>query len=247
MKCKACGAELKASAKFCDECGTEVIKNKGKKREETKGESPVYSRVNTERVTRYPDGKYRWVYEYPMLKNPILFFTIMKVFCLCALAPALVGFVADGGSDGFVKAFIKTAETFVIVAGIMAVLTFIGYLVVAAGYGWKYLVVFVMDETGVHHIQQAKQFEKAQVIGVLTALAGAKKGKPAAVGQGLMVASGGSLSSDFRVVRKIKGYPHGHMIKVNSLFSKNQIYVPAEDYDFVWDYITSRCPNAKIR
>ena len=30
------------------------------------------------RVTLYPDGKYRWVYEVPMLKNP----SILKDVCL---------------------------------------------------------------------------------------------------------------------------------------------------------------------
>lgn len=204
------------------------------------------SEVNVERVTLCPDGKYRWVYEYPMLRNPILFFTMLKIFCLCALAPALVVFLSDIGRNGFVESFVTTAKVYLLVAAIMAVLTFIGYLIVAAGYGWKYVVVFVMDENGIDHIQQQKQLKKAQVIGIVTALAGAHAGNPGRVGQGMLVASHGSLSSNFSVVKKIKGYPHSNVIKVNSLFSKNQIYMLDEDYDFVWEYITSRCPNAKI-
>ena len=31
------------------------------------------------RVTLYPDGKYRWVYEVPMLKNPSILIDVYKV------------------------------------------------------------------------------------------------------------------------------------------------------------------------
>ena len=202
--------------------------------------------VNVERVTLCHDGKYRWVYEYPMLKNPVIFFTIMKVFCLCALVPALVTFFSDLRYSGFVASFLTSAKVFLLIVAIVGVLTFIGYLIVAISYGWKYVVVFVMDEEGVEHMQQPKQFKKAQMIGIVTALAGGHTGNVGRVGQGLLAASHGSLYSKFCVVKSIKGNPRSQVIKVNSLLAKNQIYVPSEDYDFVWEYITARCPKAKI-
>ena len=244
--CLNCGAELNNNAKFCGECGAKAELAKPEKTSRSKKNKMDASEVNVERVTLCPDGKYRWVYEYPMMRNPVLFFTMLKIFCLCALAPAFVVFISDIGRHGFVGAFITAAKVFLPVAAIMGVLTVIGYLIVAASYGWKYVVVFVMDENGIDHIQQQKQFKKAQVIGIVTALAGGASGNVGRVGQGMLVASHGSLSSNFKAVKKIKGYPHSNVIKVNSLFSKNQVYMPAEDYDFVWDYITSRCPNAKI-
>lgn len=33
-----------------------------------------------DRVTRCGDGKYRWVYEYPMLKNPTILLTTLTLF-----------------------------------------------------------------------------------------------------------------------------------------------------------------------
>ncbi len=43
------------------------------------------------RVTLYPDGKYRWVYEVPMLKNPCILFDVYKVLGIgfgVAVSPA---------------------------------------------------------------------------------------------------------------------------------------------------------------
>ena len=33
----------------------------------------------TENIRRCPDGVYRWTYEYKMLKNPTVMFTVWKV------------------------------------------------------------------------------------------------------------------------------------------------------------------------
>lgn len=253
MKCTNCGAEILDGSRFCGECGTKTGNvntiNEAEKTEKTsrRKKNPMdVSEVNVERVTLCPDGKYRWVYEYPMIKNPTLFFTCLKVLSLCFAVPALIVFFSDIGRNGIIEAFIDAAEVYALVLCICAVLALIAYLIVAASYGWKYVVVFVMDEEGIEHMQQKKQFKKAQVIGALTALAGGHTGNIGRVGQGMLIASHGSLYSRFSVVKKIKGYPHSNVIKVNSLFSKNQVYVMDEDYDFVWDYITSRCPNAKI-
>lgn len=49
----------------------------------------------SDRVTRCGDGKYRWVYEYPMLKNPTILLTALTLFLLCGLAP--VGIVVLSG------------------------------------------------------------------------------------------------------------------------------------------------------
>ena len=33
--------------------------------------------------------------------------------------------------------------------------------------------------------------------------------------------------------------------KVNQLLNKNRIYVPEEDFDFVYDFLCQHCPRAK--
>ena len=46
----------------------------------------------TENVYLCPDGVYRWVYEFPMLKNPAILFTVWRVLLMsCAICVLLVG------------------------------------------------------------------------------------------------------------------------------------------------------------
>ena len=50
-------------------------------------------------------------------------------------------------------------------------------------------------------------------------------------------------TSDFASVRSVQPYKSRNLIKVNELLSKNQVYVNAEYFDFVYDYIRSHCPK----
>ena len=53
-----------------------------------------------------------------------------------------------------------------------------------------------------------------------------------------------SFVSCFSDVKSIKTHRKIHMIGVNSTFKKNTIYASPEQYDFVLNYIVSRCPQA---
>ena len=121
----------------------------------------------------------------------------------------------------------------------------IAYLLVAASFGWKYTVLFEMDETKVVHIQTEKQFKKAQAIGWLAMLAGFATNHPAGVGQGLMIAARDRSTSVFANVSTVKVRRRRNVIYVNQLLSKNQVYAADEDFHFVADYILRRCVNAK--
>ena len=52
-------------------------------------------------------------------------------------------------------------------------------------------------------------------------------------------------TSEFVHVRRVKARRRFNLIKVNQLFDKNQVYVADEDFDFVYNFIKSRCINAK--
>ena len=191
-----------------------------------------------------PDGKYRWYYEFPMLKNPVILYTIWKIMVIVAIIPAIVVLLS---TKGFLEAFKEFFIVFLITFGIMFVLSIIGYFILATVYGFKYIVLFEMDEKGITHAQQEKQFTKAQAIGLLAVLAGIAKNDVGMAGTGILSSSKKSMTSQFKNVETVIGIRSKNTIKVNQLFAKNQIYVNDEDYDFVWEYITSRCVKAKIK
>jgi hypothetical protein len=102
-----------------------------------------------------------------------------------------------------------------------------------------------MDENEVKHIQLPRQFKKAQALGLLTALVGVASKRPTTAGAGLLSAARNSSTSEFRLVRSVKARRRLNVIKVNQLLNRNQVYVPDEDFDFVYDWIKSRCTNVK--
>lgn len=252
--CENCGKEIAADALFCENCGTHSAALSGKQEEKTKpapqAEAVQAAETQTAggsgEIKLCPDGKYRWIYEYPMMKNPTVLFTVLKVLAISAALPGLITFFC-GLSDGFFKALISTLCIYVLVMAIFFVLSLIGYTITAAVYGWKYIVLFEMDEKGIAHIQQGKQFKKAQGLAWLTMMAGAAAGRPGIVGTGILAASKNSITSEFKNVKKVIGLRRRNTIKANQLFAKNQIYTDPLDYDFVWEYMTSRCKNAVIK
>lgn len=222
-------------AAFCEECGTKVTE------EET-------VRYESKNIKFCADGKYRWMYEYPMMKKNSIIITVWKVLALACFAPALLTFIlklTDG--DGFVQAIKEFGIVYGACIGIMTVLCVIAYFILAAIYGWKYIVLFEMDENGVVHAQQQKQYKKAQAIGWLTAVAGASAKNLTVAGTGILAATRSSMSSDFSKVKYISGSRKQNTIFVDEPLAKNQVYVADEDYDFVWRFITSNCPKAKIK
>ena len=189
------------------------------------------------------DGKYRWAYEMNLLKNPTIFFTVLKVMMISIGIVWLFG-LAIGLGDMKLDYFLSWTKLSGVMLGVFVILTIIGVLITAAILG-KYVVLFEMDEMGVTHIQMPRQVKKAEVIGLITALVGAMAKSPTTMGAGLLAASKTKSTSVFANVRRVKARRRLNLIKVNQLLDKNQVYVPDEDFDFVYDFIKSRCTKAK--
>ena len=203
-------------------------------------------KVSSNRVTLYPDGKYRWVYEMNLLKNPSVLFDLWWVFGITILIIALLFviiaiFDGDFGWDSISGMFFSLG----IAAGVILVLSLIGYVVYAAISGWKYVVLFIMDEKEVVHQQMPREVKKGQLIGDLTMLVGAMAGRPGTVGTGLLAKSRSSMTSTLAHVERLIPCRWMNMIKVNQLFAKNRVYVTDEDFDFVYDFLCTHCTKAK--
>ena len=197
------------------------------------------------RVRLCDDGKYRWVYEMNMLTNPTIFLTVFKIFLYIILAGWLIFgtflYLIHGDFEGF----LDMSKGMLVALAIMAGLTLLGVLFLAVLYGGKYVVLFEMDEREIKHIQLPRQVKKAQAISLLTTLVGLAAKKPTTAGAGLLAAGKSSSTSVYANVRRVVARRNLHLIKVNQLLNKNQIYVPDEDFDFVYEFIKSRCIHAK--
>ena len=198
-------------------------------------------------VTLYPDGKYRWVYEVPMLKNPSILIDVYKVlgisFGIVWLFNVLIISCEDGLS---LENLWGITSGFLILMGVFLIIGYIAYVIVAWCYGWKYVVLFTLDEKEVKHEQMPRQVKKAQVLGALTSMVGIAAGKPGVVGTGLLAASRTSSTSVLANVAHVIPCRRMNLIKVNQLLNKNRIFVPEEDFDFVYDFLCQHCTKAKI-
>ena len=202
----------------------------------------------TENIYLCPDGTYRWTYELSMLKNPIILFTVLKVFGVAFLTVFVLLFGIDLFEDGRID-LLSSGElkTIGYVLLFFAALVLISYLIVAAIYGWKYIVLFEMDEEKVTHIQMPKQFEKAEAFGWITAMTGLAGNNISTSAAGILSASRNTSTTVFKNVKTLIDNRKYNTIRLNQHFDYNQVYAENEDYDFVWSYISERCINAKIR
>lgn len=194
------------------------------------------------------DGKYRWTYPMSMLKNPVLILTVFKVFG--GILAALLIFVIflshwDDITNGNFEVLLKDLRAFGYIMLGCLVITTIAFLIVAAQYGWNYIISFTMDENGLLHDQIPAQKKIARKMGETLAGAGALTISPGQIGQGMLIANHTSQYSNFKNVRSVKPLRKWNTIKVNEPLSKNQVYCDSEDFDFVLNYILEHCPKLK--
>lgn len=204
-------------------------------------ETPADSRVKL-----YPDGKYRWVYEVPMLKNPTILFDVYKVLGISFGIVWLFNVLLISCEDGLnLQSLWSFTSGFLILMLVFLVIGYVAYFIVAWSYGWKYIVLFTLDEKEVVHQMMPRQMEKAKVLGALTALVGSVAGKPGVMGAGVLAASRSTSTSVLANVARLVPRRRLHLIKVNQLLNKNRVFVPDEDFDFVYNFLCQHCPKAK--
>jgi hypothetical protein len=203
-------------------------------------ETPADSRVKL-----YPDGKYRWVYEVPMLKNPTILFDVYKVLGISFGIVWLFNVLLISCEDGLnLRNLWSFTSGFLILMLVFLVIGYVAYFIVAWSYGWKYIVLFTLDEKEVVHQMMPRQMGKAKVLGALTALVGSVAGKPGVMGAGVLAASRSTSTSVLANVARLVPRRRLHLIKVNQLLNKNRVFVPDEDFDFVYNFLCQHCPKA---
>ena len=199
-------------------------------------------------ITLCPDGKYCWVYELKLLKNPAILCVIWKIIVGAFLGVWLfVMLLSLGDTHFWWDGFWSEAKMFALLTALRLALSLLAYLFYAAVMGGKYCVLFEMDENGIRHTQAPRQFKKAQLLAAITALSGMKSGHIGTVGTGLLAGSKVSSYSEWHLVKSIAVHPRLNLIKVNAPLNKNQVYAEDTDFAFVRQYILTHCAEAKLR
>ena len=221
-------------------------KKRKRKPSYVKKDGTILGEQVTEHIYLCGDGVYRWYYALPMLKNPVILFTVWKVLGLAfgivylfTLLLSLKDIIVYDGLAGFWD----LTRPFLILFLVFLVIGVAAYLILAACYGWHYIVLFEMDEEKVVHIQTPRQFKKAQALAWLTVLAGLAGGRLTTVGSGMLAATKSTSTSEFHRVAHVIPRRRLNTIKVNQLLDRNQIYAEGEDFDFVLNYILERVPE----
>ena len=197
------------------------------------------------RVTLFPDGNYRWVYEVKMLTNPTILLDVYKVLGISFGFVWLFNLLIIGCEGDLTLGSIwEFSYGFLILMAVFVVIGIVAYFIVAWVYDWKYVVLYTLNEKEVIHQQMPRQAKKAQVLGALTVMVGGLAGKSGVVGAGLLTASKTSSISKLADVAHLIPNRRRNLIKVNQLFNRNRIYVPDEDFDFVYDFLRKHCTKA---
>lgn len=187
------------------------------------------------------NGTYRWYYEFDMLKNPMVIRTVFKIFLYVLLGICAFLILLDIIEGDFNAASLfETLKAMGITAGILFGLSIISYFILAGIYGFKYCVLFEMNDECIKHIQMEKQFKKAKALAWVEAVLGAASGNITLAGQGLLSGTKNQITTEFSKVKKVKTIKKHNTIKIDAPFSHNQIYVSDEDFDFVLNFINER-------
>lgn len=200
----------------------------------------------TENIILGTDGKYHWCYEYGLLRNPTILLLIWKIFFWINAGIWLMLVIVGAFSSGFDwKDFMGASKLALLMLALMEVLAAIGYFVYAAILGFRYCVIFEMDESGVTHTQMRKQFKKAQAVSYLAAFMGIMSGRPGTMASNLTAASRQSMSSSWSQVRNVVIISRRNVIKIDERLGHNQVYALPQDFPFVEQFIrthvTKKC------
>ena len=189
------------------------------------------------------DGTYDWIYCMKMFQNRSILKFILKIIGLMFVLMAVIFAFLIHDFSSLLPFLGILALCF---AGVVLI-TFFATWLVNALYKGNYLLVYQMNDRELVFSQTTDQKQITRTISAASAAvnaAGRNVGGTIA-GAGLAL-SPNAYRSEFAKVKSIKAKRKDNLIWVNTFLQYQMVYVPDAFYDFVWNYITQRCPNARI-
>lgn len=199
-----------------------------------------------EGIFRDERGAYHWVYHLDMKRNPVPLLIIMKLMVyICGGMAVFIFFMTLLNHNTLAESFKAFAIVAFGIGGFLLLVAYISWLVVIAIHGSNYTVEHLMTEDCVEHLQTHEEREQSKKVKTLVFVLGMLSDDPGSMG--LAMAGREEMTSRYTDVKKIVASRRHDLIKVNNVLQHNHIYAYPHQYAFVWDYITSHCPQAKVK
>ena len=105
-----------------------------------------YNNLKSTHPVLSPDGKYRWVYDISMLRNPSILFDVLWVIAI-SFGIVCLFVLLIRGCEGHLKPVDvwETTQVFLLLTAVFFAIGIVAYFFVAGSYGWRNRV-FVADE-----------------------------------------------------------------------------------------------------
>lgn len=210
------------------------------------------------RVTLFEDGVYRWSYDMDMWQNRFLLRLIVRLFCFMLGIPTLfvlamvlkqaVPLMNEGVPMAEITGFFVRNDLILlgVVGGLwigMILLTLIVYAVCAAFMHGVWRMCFEMDDASVTLVRSAAAknvTDTLSAVAAVTEIAVSLSGKNTHGNTAALRGASGPDATGFESVSRVTLHPEDDVINLREFFIMHQVYVGAEDYSFVRDFISER-------
>ena len=189
------------------------------------------------------DGVYRWVYVYDLWKNYTVILEIEKIFILTAMVIMIIQGLLGIREKGIVKRLISAAQEAGVILAVMTGLLLISYPIYGLLSKGKYCVLFEMDDRSIMHTRMEKEVKREELVEWLWAANEILDSRLLSTGLSIATASEASIETVFADVRKVTVSRKGKTITLRCRITRNQVYVPDDEFEFIKDFILEKCPK----
>ena len=250
--CTNCGTKIEKGS-FCPNCGAPVFDQTQPLQNTTQADTPKpASSAAAQFPLRRPsdpsqlrefccdeNGAYRWEYRVSSFCNPTVPVNLTWTVVIIAGLFLIINFVRWAADDFYGDFLNSLAFVGVISVGVWLLFILPWFFVTLGVKGTRSIVDYAMETDKISYVTNSVKSGKR---GIDPSEAERDTGRDYETPK-----TYGYLAIDYTKVRKIKAVRRKNLIRVNLWMQKGTVYVPPAHYDFVYNYITSRCPNAKIK
>lgn len=189
------------------------------------------------------NGTYRWVSEINLLLDLRIPFTVWKIMLFSTFVPIFALAVIQAIDGMLLESLGAILRLYLLLAAVVTGLTILGYYAVYIPVmGARCAILFEMKEDEVDHILPAKNQSRQELLSLLGIAAGAAVGNPTVVGANVLSAVRRTMRTRYKDIRSITVWEKSGIIRLRaSDLTRNIIYAPPGQVNFVLDYIHARC------